>query len=69
VENLLAPIGRNVACGRGTLVPKQGFDFTAQKLLVELESFLAVAVEIEIRIALHVALLEKLEFLNCCLTP
>src|SRR6516165_4651319 len=69
VENLLAPLGWNVACGRRTFVAKQRFDFSAKKLLVEFEGLLAVSIEIKIRIELHSSLLEKLEISKPTFAP
>src|SRR5271170_8086016 len=57
VHNLAAPFRRHVFRGWRTLPEKHPFDFGAQTLLVELERGLALAVESQVRIQLHSALL------------
>jgi hypothetical protein len=66
VKDLLSPLGRHVEGGRRAFVSEHRFDLAAKKLLVELESVLALTIEKKIRIEFHAALLEKR--LNRCLS-
>src|SRR5690348_17793438 len=53
MQDLLLPLGRDLACGRRALVGQHREDLAASHALVELERFLAPAVEHEVRVDVH----------------